>query len=322
MIKLSGLRALSDVRLLVAIEYSGGYEPLRVDHCFRPEFAMNCYATLFVSWLEAGNGHLEYLLEKRLKPEIGLQHGGFDFSPAQHQAAAAVIRDHGLARAVHLPFYDIETGSSDRRRWRRSQDLLLRAVEIASWYEPDHLIGHPEFSSVTDSQAVDRRLWPDDGLDAPRNRPNDDWLNQSYKAWNEVLRHSPARLYLENTADQSPVALQTLLAELPERASMCFDLGHWHYAAGGSEKHNLAGWMDRMAAGRLGHLHLHDNDGGSDQHLGIGRADIDFPEFLAQLARHGLRPTVTLEAHRTAELDHSLAWLDQLADRDRYFQIS
>ena len=50
--------------------------------------------------------------------------------------------------------------------------------------------------------------------------------------------------------------------------------------------------------------------------------DIDFSDFLGQLARHDLRPTVTLEAHRTAELDHSLAWLDQLSDRVRYFQIS
>lgn len=281
---------------------------------------MDCYATLFVTWLATGNGHLEHLLRKRLRPEVGLQHGGFEFPPARHKETAAIIRDHGLTAAIHLPFYDINTGASDRQIWRRSQDRLLKAVEIASWYEPDHLIGHPEFSSPEHSLVVDSRYAADGGLDGPEERPNDDWLNQSYKAWSEVLANSPARLYLENTSERSPVAIQTLLAELPPRASMCFDLGHWFYAALGKERRNLGPWLDRVA-GRLAHLHLHDNNGQSDQHLGIGRAEIDYPAFLVELARCALRPSVTLEAHNTRELDHSLAWLDRLPDREQFFSL-
>jgi sugar phosphate isomerase/epimerase len=281
---------------------------------------MNCYATLFVTWVAAGNGHLEYLLEKRLKPEVGLQHGGFDFPPARHKETAAVIRDHGLTSAVHLPFYGIHPGAADRETRRRGRDRLLKAVEIAGWYEPDHLIGHPEFSSPEDSLAADSRAAPDGGLDDSEQRPNDDWLNRSYQAWNEVLANSPALLYLENTADQSPAAIQALLAELPARASMCFDLGHWFYAAEGRERRNLGPWLDRIA-GRVAHLHLHDNDGRSDQHLGIGQAEIDYPGFLEEMARRDLTLTVTLEAHNTRELGHSLAWLEALPDRERYFAI-
>ncbi len=260
---------------------------------------MDCYATLFVNWFIKDNGHFEHLLERRLKPEVGLQHGGFDLSASQHRETAAIIRDHGLGCAIHLPFYGVSTGDPDPRRWRRSQDLLLRALEIAAWYEPDHLIGHPDFVPATDARAG--------AIDLPDER----WLEQSARAWGEVLAASPARLYLENTMDQSPAALLALLERLPERAALCFDVGHWFSAAGGARKRNLREWLDQIA-GRLGHLHLHDNDGRDDQHLGIGRGGIDFGEFLDELDRRRLRPTFTLEAHTVAQLDSSLAWLGAL----------
>lgn len=269
---------------------------------------MNCYATLFVNWLISDKGYFDRLLNKRLWPEIGLEHGGFDLPLKGHKEAAARIRAAGLRCAVHLPFYGVRTGSTDQGLQRKSMDILFRALDIAALYEPDHLIGHPEFRPGLDSTDHPKRselLWG--GL----NTPSAQWLEASARAWAAVLAHSPARLYLENTSDQYPNALMELLKMLPARAGLCFDVGHWHYAAEGSVRRNLPQWIEAVAP-RLGHLHLHDNDGGSDQHRGIGLGGIDFSLLMKLLGLYYLKPSFTLEAHRLADLGQSLAWLSQL----------
>lgn len=268
---------------------------------------MNCYASLFSRWFSTDNVYLEQLLQKGLRPEIGIQHGGFALPPARHKEVSAIIKDHGLSCAIHLPFYEVHPGTVDSAKWRKSQDILLRSLEIAAWYDPDHLIGHPEYEPQLDSRSAFSGTVAPDLADCPGER----WLDQSAKAWDEVLSHSPARLYLENTCDQSPRAILSLLEMLQDQAAMCFDIGHWFSAAGGSRLRNLSKWID-LLAGRLGHLHLHDNHGREDLHLGIGRGDIDFDEFLNLLKAHGLTPTLTLEAHSLDHLDQSLAWLDRL----------
>ena len=263
---------------------------------------MNCYATLFVNWIRADNGHLELLLKKGLKPEIGLEHGGFDFPVSRHLEVAARFKDQGLSSAVHLPFSGIRAGGA-AKKWRQTRDFLLRAMDIAACYEPDHLIGHPEYHPGSDSQRPGQEQ-----------SPSEEWLTRSAELWNEILGASPARLYLENTADQSPEAIMLLLEGLPAQAAMCFDIGHWFSAADGVTLRNLPQWLDRIA-GRLGHLHLHDNHGRHDEHLGLMRGGIDYDQFWALLEKHALNPTFTLEAHNAANLNQSLNVLSQAARR-------
>lgn len=271
---------------------------------------MQCYATLFVSWLIADNGYFEELLRRGLWPEVGLQHGGFDLPPAWHRETAARIKDQGLRCSIHLPFDGVRTGTADAKRWRLSQDILMRALDLAAIYEPDHLIGHPEFRPGLDSLTSVQAASDLPSAEA-KNIPSEQWLERSAQAWAEVLEASPARLYLENTSDLSPEALTALVDRLPPRAALCLDLGHWHYAADGCRRRDLDSWIAAFAP-RLAHLHLHDNDGGSDQHRGIGFGGIDYGEVLRLLKADGLRPTFTLEAHRLADLEQSLSWLGHL----------
>lgn len=259
---------------------------------------MNCYASLFFTWLKADNGYFEYLLQKRLKPELGLEHGGGDFSRKQHLETALRLKEAGLTAAVHLLYSGLtELGGGVARR--QAVDALLRAVEIANIYEPDHLIGHPEFrpgsASSSDSQHP--------------HQPSSVWLARSLAAWEEVLGATSARLYLENTRDQTPEALLALVNLLPDRAALCFDIGHWFVAA--ADFQTLLQWLEQIVD-RLGHLHLHDNCGRFDQHLGLGQGLIDFQIVLKFLAERNLSPTFTLEAHDLQALEQSLAWLTRL----------
>ncbi|MDR2947359.1 MAG: sugar phosphate isomerase/epimerase [Candidatus Adiutrix sp.] len=262
------------------------------------------YASLFVTWLIWDNGHFGELLRRGVAPEIGLEHGGFDVPLARHRETAVAIRDHGLAAAIHLPYTGIRPGAGEARRWEAGREQLMRALEIAAIYEPDHLIGHPEFRPGLDSAASIRGGGP--GNPESLNRPAEPWLERSARLWGEALVATEARLFLENTVDRSPTAIMSLLERLPERAGMCFDVGHWFSAADGSTLHNLPQWIAE-AAPRLRHLHLHDNHGQHDEHLGLGWGEIDFDEFFRLLKAHNLHPSFTLEAHTIPDLDASLA---------------
>lgn len=264
---------------------------------------MNCYATFLIKWLAAGRSYWDFLLQKNIKPEIGMEHGGLNFPKTSHRELAKELADCGLAAAAHLPFFDVIPGHPDKKLQRQAVDTLLRATEVANIYNVGHLIGHPEFIAPYHATCTENT--------ASANTPDEAWLERSTQAWQEILNATDASLYLENTDDQTPEAILTLLKRLPARASMCFDIGHWFCAANGRDLHNLKDWLIPIAASnRLAHLHLHDNDGEGDWHWAMGRGGIDFTEFFALLDGYGLKPTFTLESHNLDTLKESLRWLD------------
>ncbi len=55
----------------------------------------------------------------------------------------------------------------------------------------------------------------------------------------------------------------------------------------------------------LRHMHLHDNDGVADKHLGLGVGSIPWSELFAGLELLDLAPTFTLEPHTKEDLEHS-----------------
>jgi sugar phosphate isomerase/epimerase len=56
---------------------------------------------------------------------------------------------------------------------------------------------------------------------------------------------------------------------------------------------------------RLVHVHVHDNDGVDDLHLGLGAGTVPWPEVVGALKRAGYDATVTIEVHDAATLPRS-----------------
>jgi sugar phosphate isomerase/epimerase len=121
------------------------------------------------------------------------------------------------------------------------------------------------------------------------------------------------RLFLENTIERSPWPILRILEGLPaEGAGFCLDVGHWHSLGMGAEFGNLPEWA-ALSKGRLGHIHIHDNDGTADQHLPIGKGRIDFGLLWELLRRHGLDPSATVENPAPRGLSLSARYLGSLA---------
>ena len=81
----------------------------------------------------------------------------------------------------------------------------------------------------------------------------------------------------------------------------CLDTGHFNVFSFAP----LSIWLQELGK-YLGHLHLHDNHGKTDEHLPVGCGTFPFAELFETLRVIGARPTVTLEAHGEDKLWESL----------------
>ncbi len=91
------------------------------------------------------------------------------------------------------------------------------------------------------------------------------------------------------------------------------DTGHLH-----AQKELLPLSVEKLGK-RIFYVHLSDNDGKTNEHLGLGRGTVDFEGVLAALKKHGFSGMVGLDIGRIPNLDdemhHSLDVLLALLER-------
>lgn len=239
-------------------------------------------------------GLLGRFIHHGIRPEIGLEGNCLhDRSRAEFAEVAKALARAGLACTLHAPFGDLSPGASDPEIRRVSRAKLAKALDLIEIFTPAAVVCHLGYEE-------NKHAWK-----------QADWLEYSLETWGELLAvAAPARvpLMLENTYEQSPVIHRQILSRLDSPAArFCLDVGHTLAFAGNSWRD----WLPELAPW-LGHLHLHDNRGGRDEHLAIGQGIFDFAGLFAYLQESGLRPTITLEPHREADLLASLAALATL----------
>ena len=95
--------------------------------------------------------------------------------------------------------------------------------------------------------------------------------------------------------DQGPEDMRRFF-ELEPRAKFHLDVGHANLLCANGA--NIYRFIDEFRD-RLGHVHVHDNRGGHDQHgdlhLGLGMGNIDWPRVVKALKAAGYEKTVTFE---------------------------
>jgi sugar phosphate isomerase/epimerase len=250
---------------------------------------IRCFVNCNLRVADRRPGLLERHLHDRTAPELGLDPVLLEAkTPDWHQTMARRLDEAGLARGLHLPFFDLQPGSADSHIRAATCRRLREALAVAAIYAPSHLVAHG---------AYNRFLYA---------RSFAEWADRAADAWAEILAAWPEHppLHLENTHETDPETVAGLVAavksRLPvsqaRRVGACLDIGHWYSFAGGHCRHNLGQWVDSLAP-CLTHLHLHDNDGSFDQHLGPGQGHIPFDELLDLLAARQLQPTATFEPH-------------------------
>ncbi|MCF8030069.1 MAG: sugar phosphate isomerase/epimerase [Desulfohalobiaceae bacterium] len=253
------------------------------------------FVNLPCRYIAEDRSYLEYFQWKKINPELGLDPIAVDkLEEDWHRRLADALHKEGLLCSVHLPFHDLQPGSIDEYILQSTRDRLKKAIRIAAIYEPRFLVAHANFIPLYSDLYSS-------------------WLKRAMRTWEEVLVEWPDHpaLYLENVREYDPGPLADLMAELQQhRVRFCFDLGHWASYSGGVQYNNLGLWMQTLGQ-YLVHLHLHDNDGVADQHLGLGQGNIPWAEVFSGLELLDLSPTLTLEPHTKEDLFSSWQFMKE-----------
>ena len=120
------------------------------------------------------------------------------------------------------------------------------------------------------------------------------WFRNWAERMPRIVDHaaeSGVTLALENTWDDRPDVLLHLADLLPEDSvKFCLDTGHVNTFS----RIDTDSWWDAIGD-RVVALHLHDNDGLSDDHLAPGRGTFDFVRLFDRIASRGEQPLLDLE---------------------------
>jgi sugar phosphate isomerase/epimerase len=235
------------------------------------------------------NGYFSLFLEKRINPEIGFDCFALDnFTKNDFTDAAGRLKDKGLSITLHAPFFDLRPGAIDERIREASIERLRYIFDIAPYFEPKSIVFHAAFDEKYYISNEER------------------WLENSIKTWSQFLEialDTDTLIAIENTYEKSPRYLKLLLdyfAENPRLCS-CFDTGHCNAFSDAP----LEEWIKGIGS-HIGQIHVHDNNGLTDQHAPVGDGSFPFVDFFKALKEMEKSPIITLEPHNEAHLWRTL----------------
>jgi sugar phosphate isomerase/epimerase len=134
------------------------------------------------------------------------------------------------------------------------------------------------------------------------------WVERNAAFWREALTGRSVEVCLENSWGDSPELLAGEVDEISlPNVGACLDVGHAHLQGGNRTDE----WVEALGP-RIRHMHLHDNDGASDQHHAVGDGTVDWHRVIAALRQNGLTPAATLEVAGMSRVAASVAHLRRL----------
>jgi sugar phosphate isomerase/epimerase len=193
----------------------------------------------------------------------------------------------GLALTVHAPYSDLNLASLNHPIWRESVRQVLVCIDGAAELT-DRITVHPGYLSPLGKLLPDR-VWA---------------LQKS--ALGEIGKYAAdrgVRVFLENLG-----SVKEVLCRFPEEIlgmiegvdniGFTLDIGHAHTVGRVRE---FLGVLPSVS-----HIHVHDNQGTTDQHLALGDGTIPWDEVGEAIAR-GYRGIVVVEGRNLEEARKSLS---------------
>ena len=185
-------------------------------------------------------------------------------------------------RVLHAPFAELCPAAIDPLVRAVTRRRFLQAAALAKRYGAEKMVVHSGFIPLV--------YYPE-------------WFApQSAAFWREFLNDVDGlTLCVENVMETSPDALRQIAEQVNDpRLRICFDVGHAFCQSG-----DLAPWLDALAP-YSSHVHLHNNHGTFDEHLGLPDGTLDIAALIRQLEALAPQATYTLEV-RSARA--SVEWL-------------
>ncbi len=238
--------------------------------------------------------YLSRALALGLSLEVGLDHQALDLYRARDfRKAATLLKRKRVPVTVHAPFCDLSPGAFEGPVRRASIRRLKEALRVARYFEPRVVVFHSGYHPGYHRERQEQ------------------WVKLAREGVGELLPLAETwglKLALENVFEPSPALLTRIVEHFSSPfLGYCFDAGHAYAFA----KTTWQPWLEAFGE-RVFELHVHDNDGSWDDHLPPGQGRIPFRDILSFLAKNGVRPVITFEAHREEDVLPGLLYLQEL----------
>ena len=238
------------------------------------------------------------MTERLLKAEIAyieIVDDGFHALNKQRVSILKSIGEScGLKYSVHAPFADINIASPSKPMLKAMLKRLEKSISYANDLNAYVWVFHPGLETGVSM------FYPGMG-----------WLQnlKTTRLLLKIARDYGVKIAIENVPEPYPFLMKSVedftkfYEEINEDIGLAFDVGHA----------NLNGQIERFLmvfTDRIVHIHVHDNHGKIDQHLGIGYGNIDWKKVANLLRRMSYDKLVIVES--VEHIEESMHKLKQL----------
>ena len=165
----------------------------------------------------------------------------------------------GMKVSVHLPFYDLNLGSPDRRICEHSFNSIISGLVFAHRLGAENAVSHLGYNIKLSKNSTEK------------------WFRLFAQA-KEKIENSAAQkgitVVWENTYEKDFYLFDRMI-ELNPETRLCLDVGHCNCFA----DFTAVEFFNRYNS-NIRHFHIHDNDGTEDSHAAPGLGNIDFAQVV------------------------------------------
>ena len=188
--------------------------------------------------------------------------------------------------SIHGPYFDLNYGSNDNLIKEVTKKRFEYAYSISSKINCRSIILHNGYVP---------------GTSFPSN-----WIKRAKSFWDEFLENKDEEIvfYIENLLEHDPGMIIELINSVNKKnLKMCFDIGH----ANVYSKIKVTEWVKKVNA-NIRFVHLHNNNGETDEHNGISNGTLNVKEVCEYLEEYSPKATWAIE---TIEYEKSIEWLKE-----------
>ncbi len=238
------------------------------------------------------NAEPEKVIALCRKYHLGIEIQGFYDPNTTEDAEELIAVYEGLLpkeieKHFHAPFWDLCLGSSNRKIVEITRYYFDYAYEIAEKLGAMSITVHEGFIPFTS--------YPEG------------WIRRATVFWKEFFETHPGniQMYMENQVETDPETLIGTVDSLENsRLGVNLDIGHAHCVSGLP----VLKWIEKLE-GRIRYVHLHQNYGKRDEHLGLREGNMPIREILDALNEYSPDAIWALEPNRPEDIEDSILFL-------------
>jgi sugar phosphate isomerase/epimerase len=196
------------------------------------------------------------------------------------------VLPHDMPKYMHAPFYDLCLGSNNSKIAAVTREFFDFAYTVADKLGCEGIIVHHGY--------------------VPNTSMPSGWIVRAEKFWDDFFKSHPHNImvFMENHLEHTP----DIMAEVCDRCedkrlSINLDIGHAHAFS----KTSVIDWIKQLKH-RIGYVHLHQNNGQKDEHLGLREGSMNMVEILHALEEYSPNAVWAIECS-FADMDDSISFL-------------